>query len=99
MPGIETLIHSILCYSPSQYVTDSGPTSTKPHPQVKSDTSGLEKMIRDIFEECQDTLVLSSQKTTHSQQQCFDFLQRSVQYLKKKYLLPQQKAKATLQRR
>jgi nuclear pore complex protein Nup88 len=84
---------------PAQFVTATEATPTRPHPQVRSDTSGFEKVIRDILEEYQDTPLLHTQKRDLSQQECFDFLQRSVQSLRAKYLLPQKKAKAALQRR
>ena len=89
-------------HSPAQFMMTVGAMPTRPHPQVRSDMGGFVKVIRDILAEYpSDPLPLhaAQDKKNLSQQDCFVFLQRSVQNLRIRYLLPQQKAKATIQRR
>ena len=76
-------------------------TPTRPHPQVKPESGGFEKVIRDLLtSEHPDPLSYPGPKSaTPTQQECFKYLQRCLQALREKYLLPQQKAKAAIQHR
>ena len=76
-------------------------TPTRPHPQVKPEAGGFEKVIRDLLNSAHaDPLsYLGPKSATPTQQECFKYLQRCMQAMRENYLLPQQKVKAAIQHR
>ena len=91
-----------VCLSrPAQYLADIEATPTRPHPQVKPESGGFEKVVRDLLtSDNVDPLTFPGLKSSQpSQQECFKYLQRCVQGMREKYLLPQQKVKASLHHR
>jgi hypothetical protein len=86
---------------PAQFVADVGATPTRPHPQVKPEAGGFEKVIRDLLtsDEPDPASLPPPKGGKASQEDCFKYFQRSVQGLRNRYLLPQQKVRGALQRR
>ena len=76
-------------------------TPTRPHPQVKPEAGGFEKVIRDLLnsDHADPLSYLGPRSATPTQQECFKYLQRCMQAMREKYLLPQQKVKAAIQHR